>query len=145
MTDTLTLHVVEPPVDHHTKVLLSWAEEPCPAWCDGNHPDCPEHMSSEWMCFVALSMEVPTVVAMDGGNGTTVPVVLPKELEIYLEQRFRERVPQVVVGERPSGRQQLTLLPAEAVHLGEALLRLAGMAVDDTVLVECSGCVGHEA
>lgn len=97
------------------------------------------------MCFVVLSTEVPVVVAMDAGGGTTVPVVLPKELEIYLEQRFREVGPRIVIRQRPSGETKLTLLPREAVHLGEALLRLAGMATDDTTLISCQGCAGHEA
>ncbi|TCO59814.1 hypothetical protein EV192_104657 [Actinocrispum wychmicini] len=84
------------------------------------------------------------VVMMDGGNGTTVPIVLPKELEVYLEQQVGDNVPRMVIGKRPSGDVLLQCAPTEAMHLGNALLRLAAMAMGGKMM-ECGECEGHEA
>jgi hypothetical protein len=72
-----------------------WADGPCPAWCEGDHP--------------------------------------------------AEIGPRVVIGRRPGGEPPINLLPDEARHLGEGLIRLATMANDDSRLVKCEPCEGHEA
>jgi hypothetical protein len=117
-----------------------WADGPCPSWCDRDHPCCRQHMSTSWMCFVVLSTENP-VVHKHGPGGTLDYV--PKELQTYIEQDVREIGPRVVIEELLTGKPKLNLLPAEAIHLGEALIRLATMATDDTKLVKCKPCDMH--
>lgn len=119
-----------------------WADGPCPAWCDRDHPGWRMHMSTGWMCFVVLSTEDPVTVDL-GRDGVSEYVRVPKELEVYLEQHFREVGPRVVISQRPTGRPAMKLLPEEALHLGEGLIRLATMATDDTKLVKCEPCEHH--
>ncbi|TCO54358.1 hypothetical protein EV192_109339 [Actinocrispum wychmicini] len=119
----------------------SWGNEPCPAWCDGDHPSWPDHMGAGWMCFVRLSTEDPVLDGQTDGG----PAYQPKELEIYVQQGMREVGPRVAIGQRPTGEPKINLLPDEARHLGEGLIRLAAMADDDRQLVKCEPCDKHEA
>jgi hypothetical protein len=139
MTTGETTNAAESEAD---KRLPYWADGPCPAWCDRDHPAWHKHMSTGWMCFVVLSTEDPVTVDL-GRNGGKNYVPVPKELELYLEQHFREIGPRVVISQRPTGRPAMKLLPEEALHLGEGLIRLATMATDGTTLVKCEPCEDH--
>jgi hypothetical protein len=111
-----------------------WPDSPCPAWCDRDHPAFREHLSSGWMCYVVVLSTEDSVADGQGANGC------PQRMELYIEQDVREVGPRVVMGMLPTGRPRLGFLPAEARHLGEALIRLAAMAVDDSGLVRCEPC-----
>jgi hypothetical protein len=121
-----------------------WADGPCPAWCDRDHPGSRKHLSTRWMCFVVLSTEDPVHLDV-GRNDETEHVLVPKKFEIYLEQHFREVGPRVVMSQLPTGAPMFKLLPEEAQHLGEGLTRLATMAGDETTLIRCELCEGHPA
>jgi hypothetical protein len=94
------------------------------------------------MCCVVLSADEPVV---DGKRSDGTPDYIPKELQAYVEQHVREVGPRVVIEQLPTGRPKFTFLPGEAIHLGEALIRLATMARDDTKSVKCESCERHEA
>jgi hypothetical protein len=79
------------------------------------------------------------------GATVTIRVGETTWLEIYLQQHVREVGPRIVIGQRPTGEPRIHLLPDEARHLGEALIRLASMADDDSQLVKCEPCDQHEA
>jgi hypothetical protein len=114
-----------------------WLHEPCPVWCDKLHEEHLDvadrrHISSECMSEVVLSSENPVVV---GEKPHDLPEYFPTKLVIYLDQHIREITPRVIVDQLPWDRQKLHFLPTEARQVGEALIRLAAMATEDSKLV----------
>jgi hypothetical protein len=96
-------------------------------------------------CASSFSQPNPIGVETAGDGGQRKYDHIPKELEVYLQQYVREVGPRIVVGLRPTGEPKVKLLPEEALHLGEGLIRLATMANNDSKLVKCEPCVCHEA
>jgi hypothetical protein len=77
MTGTEIERDAESSADDHKPY---WVDGPCPAWCDRDHPECRDHMSISWMCFVLLTTEDPVV---DGKRADGRLDYHPKELELW--------------------------------------------------------------
>lgn len=110
-----------------------WLAEPCPVWCDKLHDEQAfeadrRHLSSGYLAQVVLSTEDPVVQGARLGDRAQY---FPAELVLYLDQHVREVGPRVVIDQVPAERRQLYLLPVEARQVGEALIRLAGLARED--------------
>jgi len=108
--------------------------ETCPAWCDGDHPAFRKHVSSGNMCYIDLALGGPDVGTSDDDRPDD------SKLEMYLEQDVREVGPRVVIGQLPTGWPKLNFLPLDALHLSEALARLAYTAIDDRRSTICEPC-----
>jgi hypothetical protein len=87
------------------------------------------------MCYVVLSTEDPAYSTESDG----CPLNCPR-LQTYVEQHVREIGPRVVIDQVPHGRTKLAFLPGEAIHLGQALIRLAAMADNDITTPQCDSC-----
>jgi hypothetical protein len=92
------------------------------------------------MCCIVLSVDDPVV---DGEKPDGGLDYRPKKLQTFVEQYVREVGPRVVIEQLPTGEPKFDFLPTEAIHLGEALIRLGTMATDDTKSVKCESCEGH--
>jgi hypothetical protein len=111
-----------------------WLHEPCPVWCDKLHEEHLDvadrrHISSGCMSEVVLSSEDPIVM---GEKPHDLSDYFPTELAIYLDQHVREIAPRVIIDQLPCDRKKLHFLPTEARQVGEALIRLAAMATEDS-------------
>lgn len=86
------------------------------------------------MCYIDLALGGPDVGVTEDDRPED------SKLEIYLEQDVREVGPRVVVGQLPTGWPKLNLLPLDALHLSEALARLAYTGIDDGRSAICEPC-----
>jgi len=91
------------------------------------------------MCMISLATSHP-FHPMDKPTGE---IGAPGKIQLYVEQHLREVGPRVVIEQLPAGYPKFSILPAEALHLSEALHRLATMATDDSKSVKCDLCEGH--